>query len=129
MKEPTMPRPRILICDDEEGVRESLRLILEERYDVDVAEGGAEAVAHVAQQPYQLLFLDIKMPQMDGLETLKRVRKLAPTMPVVILTAYQSMDIAKQTLKLGANDYLSKPFDRAQILDAVKQLLACEKVQ
>ncbi len=124
-----MPRPRILICDDEEGVRESLRLILEERYDVDVAEGGAEAVAHVAQQPYQLLFLDIKMPQMDGLETLKRVRKLAPTMPVVILTAYQSMDIAKQTLKLGANDYLSKPFDRAQILDAVKQLLACEKVQ
>ena len=118
-----MSKTRILICDDEEGVRESLKLILEERFDLQTAENGEEAVQHVASAPFDVMLLDIKMPRMDGMETLKRVRQLAPSMPVLILTAYHSVDIAKEAVRLGAHDYLSKPFDKAELLGAIEQLL------
>ena len=118
-----MDKPRVLICDDEEGVRESLKLILDERYDLHTAENGEEAVQHVASAPFDLMLLDIKMPRMDGIETLKRVRQIAPTMPVLILTAYHSMDIAKDAIRLGAQDYLPKPFEKDQLLAAIEQLL------
>ena len=118
-----MPKPRILICDDEEGVRESLKLILEERYDLQTAENGEEAVQHVASAPFDVMLLDIKMPRMDGMETLRRVRQLAPNMPVLILTAYHSMDIAKEAVRLGAKDYISKPFEKDQLLEIIEQLL------
>ena len=122
-----MNKPRILICDDEEGVRESLKLILAEAYDVTSAEEGEEAVGRVAQAPFDVMCLDLKMPRMDGMETLRRVRQIAPTMPVLILTAYQSVDIAKDMLRHGATDYLSKPFDKQQVLAVIAQLLAKSK--
>ena len=118
-----MNRPKILVCDDEEGVRESLKLILEDRYDVQTAEHGEQAIEYVAQAPYDMMLLDIKMPRMDGIEALRRVRQLAPSMPILILTAYHSMDIAKEAIRLGAQDYLSKPFDKDQLLDAIAHLL------
>jgi len=118
-----MTKPRVLICDDEEGVREALKLVLEERYDVVEAEHGEEAVQHLSQAPFDLLCLDIKMPRMDGMETLKRVRELSPRMPVLILTAYQSVDIAKEATKLGATDYVSKPFDKTEVLTIIEKLL------
>jgi DNA-binding response OmpR family regulator len=119
-----MAPARILICDDEEGVRESLKLILEDTYQLEVAMDGAEAVRRVAEAPFALMILDLKMPQMDGIETLRRVRKISATMPVLILTAYQSVDIAKESVRLGANDYLSKPFDSTQVLEVVSRLLS-----
>ena len=118
-----MEKARVLICDDEEGVRESLKLILEDHYTVSAAEHGEMAIERVAQAPYDMMLLDIKMPRMDGIEVLRRVRQLAPRMPVLILTAYHSMDIAKEAIRLGASDYLSKPFDKDQVLDAIEHLL------
>ena len=118
-----MGKPRVLICDDEEGVRESLKLILEERYDLEMVENGEAAVGRVAQAPFDVMCLDLKMPRMDGAETLRRVRQLAPHMPVLILTAYQSVDIAKDMLRHGATDYLSKPFDQQEVLTVIEQLL------
>ena len=118
-----MSKQRILVCDDEEGVRESLKLILEDHYDVHAAEHGEAAITCVAQAPYDIMLLDIKMPRMDGIEALRRVRQLAPRMPELVLTAYHSMDIAKEAIRLGASDYLSKPFDKDQVLDAIEHLL------
>ena len=85
-----MARPKILICDDEEGVREALKLVLDSRYDLTIAEDGEEAVTRISEAAYDILILDIKMPRMDGIEALKRIRQLAPSMPILILTAEAS---------------------------------------
>ena len=117
-----MAKSRILIADDEEGIRESLNLILGDHYDLDFAQDGEEALTKLRGQTYDLALLDIKMPKLDGLEVLRRLNGAGKT-PVLMLTAYQSVEIAKEAVKLGARDYLPKPFERERILSAVTGLL------
>ena len=114
-----MPRPRILIADDEEGIRESLNLILGDDYDLVFAKDGEETLAKLKRESFELALLDIKMPKLDGLEVLRRVKGAGST-PIMVLTAYQSVELAKEAIKLGALDYLPKPFEREQILNAVR---------
>ena len=118
-----MATARILIADDEEGIRESLNLILGDHYDLDFAQDGEEALTKLREQTYDLALLDIKMPKLDGLEVLRRLNGAGKT-PVLMLTAYQSVEIAKEAVKLGARDYLPKPFERERILSAVRDTLA-----
>ena len=117
-----MGRARILIADDEEGIRESLSLILGDDYDVEFAKDGEETLAKLSHGAFELALLDIKMPKLDGLEVLRRLQGTR-TIPVLILTAYQSVELAKEAVKLGALDYLPKPFERNQILNAVRGVL------
>ncbi len=117
-------KPRILIADDEEGIRESLSLILGDDYDLEFAIDGQEALDKLAKEVFALVLLDIKMPKLDGLEVLKRLRSNGHKTPVMVLTAYQSVELAKEATKLGALDYLPKPFEREQILSAVRAVLA-----
>ena len=119
-----MARARILIADDEEGIRESLNLILGEEYDLTFAKDGEETLARLSKEIFDLALLDIKMPKLDGMEVLKRVKSNGMKTPVVILTAYQSIELAKEAVRLGALDYLPKPFEREQILNAVRGALA-----
>ncbi len=121
-----MARTRILIADDEEGIRESLNLILGEEYDLLFAQDGEETLAKLQQEPCDLVLLDIKMPKLDGLEVLRRLKaKPANHLPpILVLTAYQSVELAREAVKLGARDYLPKPFEREQILNAVHGVLA-----
>ncbi len=119
-----MGRARILIADDEEGIRESLNLILGEEYDLLFADNGEETLAVIKREPCDLVLLDIKMPKLDGLEVLRRLKNTNHAPPVLILTAYQSVELAKEAVKLGAMDYLPKPFEREQILNAVRGVLA-----
>ncbi|MBI3011406.1 MAG: response regulator [Candidatus Omnitrophica bacterium] len=119
-----MPKPRILVADDEEGVRESLNLILGEEYELVFAKDGEETVAHLRREPFELVLLDIKMPKLDGLEVLKRIKGNGMSTPVLVLTAYQSVELAKEAVKLGALDYLPKPFDRESLLASVRGVLA-----
>ena len=114
-------RKQILVCDDEEGIRESLKLILEKEYDVIFAENGDEAVQKMKTSPTDLVILDIKMPRKDGLETLKRLKKINPSCKVIIATGYRSVDTAQEASRLGASDYILKPFDRAKILETVQK--------
>ncbi len=116
-------KPRVLIADDEEGVRESLNLVLSDDYDVTFAMDGEETLATLAREPFAVVLLDIKMPKLDGLEVLKRLKGSGPHPPVLMLTAYQSVELAKEAVKLGALDYLPKPFERDQILSAVRGAL------
>lgn len=114
-------KKRILICDDEEGIRESLKLILEKDYDLDFAQNGNEAVEKMRSAPADLTILDIKMPKKDGLETLKELKKISPASKVIIATGYKSVDIAHEAITLGASDYIVKPFDREKIRKIVQK--------
>ena len=118
-----MAKSRILIADDEEGIRESLTLILGDTYDLDFATNGEETLAKLRHKAFDVMLLDIKMPKLDGLEVLKRVKQQGNGMPVLMLTAYQSVELAKEAVRLGAHDYLPKPFEQEQILSAVQRAL------
>ena len=115
-----MAKKKILICDDEEGVRESLNLILENDYDVAFATNGDEALNYMKKIPVDLLILDIKMPKVNGLEVLRSIKHEKPDLNVIIATGYQSAEIAEETIKLGASDYITKPFDREIVLKTIK---------
>jgi len=114
-------RKKILICDDEEGIRESLKLILEKDYDLEFAQNGDEAIKSVQSSPADLIILDIKMPKKDGLETLKELKRINPSSKVIIATGYKSVDIAQEAMNLGASDYVVKPFDRDKIRKVVQK--------
>ena len=112
---------QLLICDDEEGIRESLKLILEKDYDLTFAQNGDEAVLAMKASPADIAILDIKMPKKDGLETLKELKKVNPSSKVIIATGYKSVDIAQEALSLGASDYIVKPFDREKIKRVIQK--------
>ena len=116
-----MIKKRILICDDEEGIRESLKLILEKDYDLEFAQNGDEAIQKTRLSPADMTILDIKMPKKDGLETLKELKKVSPSSKVIIATGYKSVDIAQEALSLGASDYIVKPFDREKIKRVIQK--------
>ena len=112
----------ILVCDDEEGIRESLKLILEKDFNITFAETGDDAIKAMKASPIDLVILDLKMPKKDGLETLRELKKINPSARVVIATGYKSVDTAQEAIKLGASDYIVKPFDREKIKKVVQGL-------
>ena len=113
----------ILICDDEEGIRESFKLILEEQYQLKFAANGLEALNMLKTLSPDLMLLDIKMPKQHGMEILKQVKKLKPSLPVIIVTGYQSVEMAQEAIKNGAADYIPKPFESKEILKTVSSIL------
>ncbi|MBI4227874.1 MAG: response regulator [Candidatus Omnitrophica bacterium] len=119
-----MEHPEILICDDESGVRESLKLILERDFSLAFVTNGEEAVAHLARHAPALAILDVKMPRMGGLEALREIATRHPSLPILVISGYESADIAAQAIALGAADYLTKPFDRHVVLAKVQELAA-----
>ncbi len=109
---------RILVADDEESMRWVLSKALRKKgYSVDLAADGNQALRQVREQSYDLAIVDIKMPQMTGLEFLDKARELRPEMLVVVMTAEASMKNAVEAMKRGAYDYITKPFD-LEVIDA-----------
>jgi len=107
---------KVLVCDDKELMRESLGDSLRRaNYEVVTVAAGAEALEEVTRADYDVLITDLKMPGMDGLELLERVTRIAPTLPVVMITAYATVENAVRAMKLGAFDYIMKPFKVDQI--------------
>lgn len=105
-------KPTLLIVDDEAIVRESLGGWFEdEGYEVGVCASAREGLIRLQEQPWDACLVDIKMPGMDGLELQKRFQEIAPDMPVIVMTAYASVETAVTALKTGAYDYIVKPFD------------------
>jgi len=114
---------RILVVDDEMVVRDSLKEWLQdEGFRVDMAESGDEALKMMGEENYNLLLLDIKMPGMDGVEVLKRSKDMRPELPVVMMTAYATVETAVEAMKIGALDYLMKPFDPDSLVPLIVQL-------
>jgi signal transduction histidine kinase len=114
-------QPHILIVDDEIGPRESLKMILNPFYIVHVAEGGAQAVEMLQKFPVDLVTLDLQMPGMTGISVLEKVKQHDPDIEAIIITGYGALDTAIEGLRLGAFDYISKPFDVHHILSLVER--------
>ena len=112
---------KILIIDDQKPIRNALREILEfEKYNVDEASEGRMALKMIKNYPYDLIFCDIKMPQIDGIELLKKVTELKFINPIIMISGHGDIETAVQTLKLGAYDYIEKPLDLNRVLTSVK---------
>ncbi|MGE0267569.1 MAG: response regulator [Candidatus Omnitrophota bacterium] len=115
---------KILICDDEEGIRESLRLILEEHYELILTEDSDQCLDCLKNAgDIGLVLLDIKMPNKNGLDTLKEIKEKHPGQKVIIVTGYQSVELLSEIKKLGADGYITKPFDSKEILESIRKLL------
>jgi DNA-binding NtrC family response regulator len=114
-----MSKPAILICDDEEAVRETFKAILNDLYDITFAANGQEALRLVKSLSFNLMLLDIKMPKRHGMDVLKEIKQVRPALPVIIVTGYQSSEMVQEALKTGAVDYLTKPSRSQTILDLV----------
>ena len=100
----------ILIVEDEQVLRESLaELLSDEGYEVLQADNGKTAYEIVVDRPVDLVLSDVRMPEMDGMSLLERLKQAAPETPVIMITAYGDVDTAVRTMKLGASDFLEKP--------------------
>ena len=118
---------KILIIDDERSIRNSLKEILsDEGYDVDVAENGPEGCAMVEKEKYSVIFCDIKMPEMDGIEVLDRLMEMGIDSAVVMISGHGDIDTAVGCIRKGAFDFIQKPLDLNRILITIKN--ATEKV-
>src|SRR5262249_18030563 len=121
---------RVLIVDDEAGVRESLRMVLKDTYDAVAVGSGTEALDTLGTSAFDVVLLDIVMPGMDGLELLEEVRSRYPRVPVIMLTATKTVKTAVGAMKLGAFDYVTKPFDVDElrvILDKASENAALQR--
>ncbi|MBI3252924.1 MAG: response regulator [Candidatus Omnitrophica bacterium] len=116
-------RPTILICDDEEGVRESFKLVLSDDYDLRLVTNGVEALELLKTFSPDAMLLDIKMPKLHGMEILKTIKKRKPKLPVIIVTGYQSVEMAQEAIRNGASDYIAKPFDSKHLLKSIAHVL------
>jgi signal transduction histidine kinase len=122
-RETAMERPNILIVDDELGPRESLRMILKDSYNIHMAENGAEALEKVNSGGIDLVIMDMKMPVMNGMEALKKIKEKDQLVSVIMVTGYGTVDTAVEAMKIGAFDYISKPFDSEEIQKKVQSAL------
>jgi DNA-binding response OmpR family regulator len=111
----------VLVVDDEEGVRQSLRLLLEPRFRVFAAESGEQAVEIVRREEPDVMTLDLRMPGLSGVETLARIRDLSPAVEVVVVTGTGSHDQAVEALRLRAFDYVTKPVDGRRVVEIVER--------
>ena len=114
-------KPHVLVVDDEMGPRESLKMILNPYYNVLTADRGGQAIEMLKQYPVDLVTLDLKMPGFTGINVLEKVKQHDPDIEAIIITGYGSLDTAIEGLRLGAFDYISKPFDVNHILALVRR--------
>lgn len=115
--------PSVLVVDDELSIRESFSLILQGKYQLFLAASGEGALKTVSSQKIDLVYLDIRMPGLNGLETLKRMKEIDQDLEIIMVTAVNDVQKASEAVRLGARDYVVKPFDVEQILKMSEQIL------
>ena len=120
---PVNERPVVLIVDDDAGVREALRFALDEHFTVLDAPHGRSALGIVRAERVDLVLLDILMPEVDGLEILQELKAVEPDIPVIMMTAVKTVRTTVAAMKLGAADYVTKPFQEDELLASIRQAL------
>jgi len=120
-----MSKGRILVVDDEDIVRISCsRTLSPEGYEVRLAKNGVEGLKMASEERFDLVLTDLKMPDMDGIEVLRIIKEKWPETAVIIVTGYQTVDTAVKAIKLGAYDYIEKPFTPDALISAVAEAMA-----
>src|SRR5438874_2798875 len=105
------PKPTLLVVDDEEGPRQSVKIIFKDEYNILLAKDGETALELARNNPVDVVVCDILMAGMPGTEVLRQLKELDPGIEVIMLTAYETIETARQAVRYGASDYLNKPFD------------------
>ena len=114
---------RILVVDDNKGARESLEEILEDDFGVECVEDGASALEKIANEAFDIVLLDIVMPEMDGIETLKRIKAYDQSIDVIMVSATDRAQEATDSIRAGAYDYITKPFDTEGIFNIIERVM------
>ncbi len=112
---------KVLVVDDERGVRESMRMLLKDDYQVSIASNGRDAIALLGKVQPDVVLLDLRMPDMNGIDVLQSIKAVDPNIEVILVTAYATVDTARKALLLGAFDYLTKPFDPRELQSIVRR--------
>jgi two-component system NtrC family response regulator len=127
---PEAPRGRLLVVDDEVTQREMLASILSRAgFEVETAAEGEEALDRLDRESFDLVLTDQKMPGMDGLTLLRRVREVRPSLPIVLMTAHGSVSAAVAAIKHGAADYLTKPFEKEELIVVLEKTLRQSRLE
>ncbi|WP_457552983.1 response regulator [Desulfobacula sp.] len=120
---------KILIIDDENVICKGCKMVLNEMgYLCNYSLSGSDGLKTILKDPYDVLLLDMKLKDMDGMEILKRVKKAKPKLYVIVITGYSTVENAVKAMKLGANDYISKPFSEDDIIIAVQHAFKDESI-
>jgi len=120
-----MEKMKALVIDDEQVVLDSVsKIMTAENYEVDVSLSGREGLNQALQRDYNIVLTDIRMPDIGGMRVLRDIKRAKPSLPVVIITGYATVKSSVQAMKLGAADYLEKPFTPDQVIKAVASALA-----
>ena len=123
-------RPKILVVDDERSHRQMIEAVLSaEGYEIVQADNGQAAIDAVAEKFYDLVITDIRMPELGGIEALKKIKAISPGIPILIMTAYASVGTAVDALKSGASDYLTKPLDIEELKILVAKTLRIHQLE
>jgi signal transduction histidine kinase len=122
-------QPKILIIDDEMGPRESLRMLLKPSYQVHTAENVESGLQLLQEKHPDAVISDIRMPGTSGIEGLRRIREIDPYVAVIMLTGFGALETAQEALRLGANDYINKPFDAVQMREVIGRNVERTRVQ
>ena len=121
--------PQILVIDDEIGPRESLRMLLKPDFNVQTADCVEAGLKLLREKKPDTIVMDIRMPGMTGIEGLRKIREIDPHLSVIMLTGFGALDTAKEALRLGANDYISKPFDAGEMREVIGRNVERTRVQ
>jgi DNA-binding NtrC family response regulator len=125
-----MPKGSILVIDDEAEIREGLELLLRtEGYQVSMADTGQAGLLRLGEKPFDLLLLDVSLPDRNGIELLKDIRRQDPHLPIVLITAYGSIEMARAAFKSGAMDYITKPWSNDELLAQVAQAVESHRLR
>jgi signal transduction histidine kinase len=111
--------PQILVIDDEMGPRESLRMLLKPEYNVQTADCVEAGIKLLKEKQPDTIVMDIRMPGMTGIDGLRKIREIDPHLSVIMLTGFGALETAQEALRLGANDYISKPFDACEMREVI----------
>lgn len=125
-----MEQIKALVIDDEQIVLDSVKKILaDENYDVDVTLSGKKGIKMAVTNAYDIVLTDIRMPEVGGLIVLRDIKRQKPAMPVIIITGYGGIQSAVQAMKLGAADYIEKPFDPDVLISSISSAIKLGKIQ
>src|SRR5271169_2293643 len=127
---PSMSKGSILVVDDESEIREGLELLLKtEGYHVSSADTGQSGLSRLEERPFDLLLLDVSLPDRNGIDMLKDIHRQDPHLPIVLITAYGSIEMARAAFKNGAMDYITKPWSNDELLAQVAQAVEARRLR